>query len=106
MPQQYEQETYAGAATIDATTKKPLEKEGLLKLLKSHHIETAAVENLETPIEDIVPSLRKAKVDLPEDFFKDLASKIELSFLDYSKVKKIYQEEQKSKLITVLPYPS
>ena len=91
--------------TIDATTKKPLEREGLLKLLKSHHIETATVENSETPIEDIVPSLRKAKVDLPEDFFKDLASKIELSFLDYSKVKKIYQEEQKSKLITVLPYP-
>jgi glycosyltransferase XagB len=105
MPQQYEQETYAGAAIIDATTKKPLEREGLLKLLKSHHIETAAVENSETPIEDIVPSLRKAKVDLPEDFFKELASKIELSFLDYSKVKKIYQEEQKSKLITVLPYP-
>ena len=92
MPQQYEQETFAEAAIIEATAKKPIDKEGILELLKSHSIETAAVENLETPIEDIVPSLRKAKVDLPEDFFKDLASQVELSFLDYSKVKKIYQE--------------
>ena len=28
-----------------------------------------------------------------------------MSFIDFTKVKKIYAEEQRSKLITVLPYP-
>ena len=28
-----------------------------------------------------------------------------MSFLEYSKVQKIYEEEQRSKLITILPYP-
>ena len=98
-----EHEAFADAALIDTSTKEPIDRDGVLELLKSYRVKTAPVENSEIPIEDIIPSLRKAKVNVPEAFFKGLASKLGLSFLEYSKVKKIYQEEQKSKLITVLP---
>ena len=53
----------------------------------------------------MLPSLRKAKVTLPEDFFRDLASKLNIPFIDDYSIKKIYQEEQKSKIISILPYP-
>jgi glycosyltransferase XagB len=104
MTTQQEHETFADAAIIDTSTKQPIGREDILELLKSHRVKTSPVENSKIPLEDIIPTLRKAKVNIPEAFFKDLASKLGLSFLDYSKVKKIYQEEQKSKLITVLPY--
>ena len=105
MTEQYEYETFTDAEMIDTSTQKPIDREGVLDLLKSHRVKTASVENSKVPMEDIIPSLRKAKVNIPDAFFKDLASKLGLSFLEYSKVKKLYQEEQKSKLITVLPYP-
>lgn len=105
MTEHYEHEIFENAAVIDTSTQKPIDKKRLLKLLKSHGVKTDSVENSEISIEDIIPSLRKAKVNMPEALFKDLASKLGLPFLHYSKVKKIYQEEQKSKLITVLPYP-
>ena len=105
MTKQHEQATIADAVLIDTSTMKPIDRDSILELLKSHRVKTALLEKSEITIEDIIPSLRKAKVKIPEAFFKDLASKLGLSFLDYSKVKKIYQEEQKSKLITVLPYP-
>ena len=103
MTEQYEHDAFA--AVTDASTKKPLDSEDLLELLKSHRVNTSSVENIKMSLEDIIPALRKAKVNLPEAFFKDLASKLGLPFLTYSKVKTLYQEEQKSKLITVLPYP-
>ena len=53
----------------------------------------------------MLPSLRKAKVTLPEDFYRDLASKLNIPFIDDYNIKKIYQEEQKSKIISILPYP-
>ena len=106
MTEQYQHDAFATAAVIDTSTKKPFESESLLELLKSHRVKTDSIENLKIPLEDIIPILRKAKVNLPEAFFKDLASKLGLPFLPYSKVKTLYQEEQKSKLITVLPTPS
>jgi glycosyltransferase XagB len=42
---------------------------------------------------------------LPESFFEDLASNTGMPYLSSSKIKEIYQEEQKSKLIAILPYP-
>jgi cellulose synthase/poly-beta-1,6-N-acetylglucosamine synthase-like glycosyltransferase len=89
---------------IDSTPKKTFDKPHLLKLLKAHHIDTTTVENPQTHLEDIIPSLRKAKIDLPEAFYKDLANKISMPFLNFTQIKKIYAEEQRSKLIAVLPY--
>jgi cellulose synthase/poly-beta-1,6-N-acetylglucosamine synthase-like glycosyltransferase len=105
MTKKQEQETFVDTALIDTSTKKPIDREGLLELLKSHHVKTAPVKNSEIPLEDIIPYLKKAKVKVPEAFYKDLASKLGLSFLDYSHVKKIYRKEKRRQLITILPYP-
>jgi hypothetical protein len=72
--------------------KKPFDKEQLLKLLKSHGVKKDSINNLKTPIEDVIPSLRTARLNITEAFFKDITSKLELPFLDYPKVKKICQE--------------
>lgn len=104
MTGQYNQEAINGTAIIvDASIKNPIDKEQLLKLLQSHGVKTDSINNLKTVVEDVLPSLRKSKINIPEAFFEDLASKLELTFLNYPKVKKIYRDEQKSKLITVLP---
>lgn len=100
-----ELEIPANAAIIDTSTKEPIGKKELLTLLKAHRVKTDQIENSQITVEDIIPTLRKGKIKIPEPFFRDLASKSGLSFLEYSKIKKIYQNEQKSKLITVLPYP-
>ncbi len=100
-----ELEIPANAAIIDTSTKEPIGKKELLTLLKAHRVKTDQIENSQIKVEDIIPTLRKGKIKIPEPFFRDLASKSGLSFLEYSKIKKIYQNEQKSKLITVLPYP-
>lgn len=106
MTEQYNQGAITDTAIIvDASLKKPIDKEQLLKLLQSHGVKTDSINNLKTAVEDVIPSLRRAKINVPEAFFKDLASKLELTFLNYPKVKEIYQDERKSKLITVLPYP-
>ena len=90
---------------IDATIKEPVDKNRLLELLKTHKVNTSTVEGSESRLEDIIPTLSKAKVNLPEAFYKDLSQKLGKSFLEYSKIQKIYEEEQRSKLISILPYP-
>ena len=68
--------------------KKPFDKEQLLKLLKSHGVKKDSINDLKTPFEDLIPSLRKARLNITEAFFKDITSKLELTFfLYYSKVK-------------------
>lgn len=99
-----QQEVTANAAIIDLSTKKTIDKERLIELLKFHAVKTSSVESSEISVEDVIPALRKAKEDVPESFFKDIASQSGLSFLKYFKVKKIYRSEQKSKLISILPY--
>ena len=89
---------------IDTSTKEPIDKEGLLNLLKMHKVQTASVKSPKVSIENVIPTLRKAKVKIPESFFNDLASRLGFFFVDYLNVKKVYQEEQRSKLIAVLPY--
>ena len=89
---------------IDTSTKEPIDKEGLIDLLKIHRVETSSVKSSTVSIENVIPTLRKAKVKIPESFFKDLASRLGFFFVDYSHVKKVYQEETKRQLITVLPY--
>jgi cellulose synthase/poly-beta-1,6-N-acetylglucosamine synthase-like glycosyltransferase len=97
-------ETQATAPIIDTTTKEALDKETLLEMLKAHRVKTASVENSEVTVQEIIPTLRKAKIKIPEIFFKELSTKTGLTFLEFWKIKKIYQNELKSKLTTVLPY--
>jgi cellulose synthase/poly-beta-1,6-N-acetylglucosamine synthase-like glycosyltransferase len=89
---------------IDAAPNEPLDKNRLLNLLKSHRVETKTILQ-DTKIEDIIPSLSRAKINIPESFYKELSSKLGMHFSDYSKIKEIYAVEQRSKLIAVLPYP-
>jgi cellulose synthase/poly-beta-1,6-N-acetylglucosamine synthase-like glycosyltransferase len=98
-------EMLANAAIIEISAKEPIDKTKLLELLKAHRVNTDQVENSEITVEDIIPTLRKAKIEIPENFFRELATTSGLSFIEYSEIRKIYQAEQKRKLITVLPYP-
>lgn len=95
--------TFQGVV-IDSTPTETLDKHALIKILKKHRVDTATIDSETTRIEDVIPSLRKAKINLPETFFKEIAKKFSMPFLDFSHVKQLYAEEQRSKLITVLPY--
>lgn len=98
-----EQETF-DEIFIDTSTKEPIDKDGLLNLLQMHRVETSSVKSSIVSIENVIPTLRKAKVKIPEAFFRDLASRLGFFFVDYFNVKKVYQEENRRQLITVLPY--
>ncbi len=98
-------ETFAEPIVIDLTLKPPsLDKKGLLSILRAHGVKTRAVENSDVQLEDVIPTLRKAKTVLPEAFFRDLSSQLELPFLKHAKIKRVFQNEQKSKLIPSVPY--
>jgi cellulose synthase/poly-beta-1,6-N-acetylglucosamine synthase-like glycosyltransferase len=100
-----ELEIPADAAIIDTSTKETLSKKEVVSLLKLHGVEAKLIENSKVKVEEIIPTLRKGKTNIPESFFRDLALKLGLCFLEYNKIEKIYQNEQRSKLITILPYP-
>ena len=46
-PTEEVQESTAYAAIIDTSTKEPIDKKSLLKLLKSHRVKTTYIENSE-----------------------------------------------------------
>lgn len=89
---------------IDTQTKEPLQKEHLIDLLKMHKVKTATAECPDIKLQDVIPTLRKAKQNLPEKFFNHLAEKLGLTFIEFTQIKELYRSEQKSKLITILPY--
>lgn len=103
MPQLSEKKVFT-EALIDTSTKKSIDKAMLLELLKSHNVETESVEDPETSMEEVISTLIKAKVNLPEAFFEALACETGFPFINYLDVKKIYKNEQKSKLISILPF--
>jgi cellulose synthase/poly-beta-1,6-N-acetylglucosamine synthase-like glycosyltransferase len=82
-----------------------LGKKDVIQLLKDYRVTTNQIETSQITVEEIIPTLRKGKTKIPEAFFYDLASKTGLPFIEYSKITEIYKNKQKSKLITVLPYP-
>ena len=98
-------ENYAEAIVIDATTKEPIDKTALIGLLKTYNINIKPIENQKIPLGDIIPTLRKAKTVLPEEFYKELATKLCMSYVSQKEVQDIYRQEEKSKLVSVLPYP-
>ncbi len=102
---QKQQQQQVSACTITIDTKATsIDKGTLLTLLREHNVKTGAVEGAEIPLANVIPALRKGKTNVPELFYKELSSKLELPFLELSKIKKTYESEQKSKLISILPY--
>jgi cellulose synthase/poly-beta-1,6-N-acetylglucosamine synthase-like glycosyltransferase len=93
------------APIIDTSTQKALDKKCLIGILKSCHVQTKSVASSDVSVEEIIPTLRKSKINVPEKFFKVLAFETSFSFLEFSKVKELYQNEKRSKLISILPYP-
>jgi cellulose synthase/poly-beta-1,6-N-acetylglucosamine synthase-like glycosyltransferase len=89
---------------IDTSTKEPIDKEHALQMLKIHKVNTASVEDPDVSLENVIPFLAKAKVNLPDSFFNDLANEAGLPFLEFPKIKKTYKDTKRSKLISILPY--
>lgn len=99
-----QQEASINTPIIDATNKRPVDKEYIVELLKKCRVNTSAIERQEIQLKDIIPTLRKAKVNLPERFFRDLASELGMHFLEIEEVKKIISSGKKSKLMEIVPY--
>ncbi|MGD6850608.1 MAG: glycosyltransferase family 2 protein [Candidatus Bathyarchaeia archaeon] len=95
----------SSAIIVDASTKEPFDKDAFLRLLRTHYVNTRSVEKPEISLKEVIPTLRKAKVKLPEAFFKDLSGHLGMDFVSDSEITQLYQHEQKSKLVTILPYP-
>ena len=93
-----QQENTFEGVVIDATTKEPIDKDYLIKILKNHRVNTTTIEDSNTRLEDAIPALRKAKINLPETFYKDLSQKLYMPYVE-NKNQKNYEEEQRSKLI-------
>ena len=73
-------------ALVELACQEPLSanigKQQLIDLLKKNgDEETKILENPEIRTEDVILTLRKAKVKVPEAFFQDLASAVGLPFL-------------------------
>ncbi len=82
-----------------------VDKEEIILLLKKHGVtETKIVENPETRAEDVIPMLRKAKVKVPENFFKELAADRGLPFMTAAQIKKLCVSENALRFLTTLPY--
>lgn len=82
-----------------------ISKEEIILLLKKHGVtETKIVENPEIRAEDVIPTLRKAKVKVPERFFEDLAVVFGLSFMAPTQIEKLCDSEHACRFLTALPY--
>lgn len=81
------------------------DKELVLNLLKKHKVNTRVVEKQDIQVKDIIPTLRSAKINVPEAFFKDLSETLNMPFLDFAQVHKIYSNDHNSQLLSILPYP-
>ena len=82
----------------------PLEKRLVLELLKKHKVDVRIVESPTILAKEVIPALRKARVKVPEAFFKDLALKLKVTYLDLSSIKKIHTQDCIRDLVCVFPY--
>ncbi len=88
----------------DNTSTVQVDKDYLVELLRKHHVKTATIEGQETKLENVISDLRKAKINIPDGFFRDLASKLGLNYLEGSEAKKLISNSKKSELSELIPY--
>ncbi|MCW4044877.1 MAG: glycosyltransferase [Candidatus Bathyarchaeota archaeon] len=82
-----------------------ISKEEIIRLLKKHGVaETKLLESPDIGAEDVVSTLRKAKVKVPEGFFADLATAFGLPFMTQQQLKRLCSNEQACRFLTALPY--
>ncbi|MCW4005408.1 MAG: glycosyltransferase [Candidatus Bathyarchaeota archaeon] len=112
--------SYGKSTTADATietnassigeTEKPqspdfFSKDQLVWLLRKHGVEEPYL--LDAPAvkrENVIPVLRKAKVKVPEAFFEELATLLQLPFLSKTQARRLYNNTERCKVLKVLPY--
>ena len=87
-------------STID---ERVFDKKSILELLRRHQVDVHTVERPEVLAQEIIPALKKARVHMPEAFFRDLASELQMPFADSSAVKK-YAKELEKQIVTIFPY--
>ena len=91
-------------AWMHSTTDEEIFDKGrILELLKRHQVDTRIVEGPEVLPQEIIPVLKKARVHIPEAFFKDLASELQMPFLDSFSIKK-YAKKLEKQTVTIFPY--
>ncbi len=82
-----------------------LTKEQLIALLKKHKVEdTEILESPDMRVENVIPTLRRAKVKAPEAFFKDLAAQVGLTYISQDEITSHCRGETPCNFLTVLPY--
>ena len=81
-----------------------ISKQQVIDLLKKYDVKETEILTSEVKTENIIPTLRKAKVNVPEAFFKALAAELELPFLKRAEIKKLCKVSSKCRFLTVLPY--
>jgi cellulose synthase/poly-beta-1,6-N-acetylglucosamine synthase-like glycosyltransferase len=82
-----------------------LNKQQVIALLKKHGVaDTIFLESPDVRAENLIPTLRKAKVKLPEAFFQDLAAEIGLTFLNIDEINSHCRGGTPFNFLTALPY--
>jgi glycosyltransferase XagB len=77
----------------------------LIELLHEHGVpDTNFLESPDVRAEDVIPFLRKAKVNLPEAFFQDLAAEVKMPYLTQGEIGEHSKVARQSNLLTLLPY--
>jgi cellulose synthase/poly-beta-1,6-N-acetylglucosamine synthase-like glycosyltransferase len=80
-------------------------KAELTQLLKKHGVkETRSIEAPEIRVENVIPTLRKTKVNMPERFFEELAAEVGMPFLSHAQLKQLCKRERACRFLTALPY--
>jgi hypothetical protein len=77
----------------------------IIALLKKHGIQdTEIIEDQNVALGEIIPTLLKAKVRIPESFFRDLADHLYMPFAGEKEIENFCQSGQGFQWLTVLPY--
>jgi cellulose synthase/poly-beta-1,6-N-acetylglucosamine synthase-like glycosyltransferase len=88
---------------MHSATDEKILKERMLELLKLHQVNVEIVGSPEVLLEEIIPTLKKLKVNVPEDFFRDLALELQMPFLDFSSIKR-YTSKLEKQIVSLFPY--
>ena len=103
MTQQVSGQETATEVVISSSIEKEIDRKQVLKLLRTYRVNIRSLSP-EVNLKEIIPFLHKGKIKIPESFFKALSRKLFIPFVSFKEIREIFQEEQKSRLIAVIPY--